>query len=205
VKTGDRFGRWTVEIPYNSPAKALCRCECGTLREVSRGSLKAGHSLSCGCLRIEATVIKSTTHGKSKTLIYRVWAAMVERCESSSCRDYKDYGGRGITVCHEWRNSFENFYADMGDRPFEGASLDRINVNGPYTKENCRWATPSEQARNRRDAMYLTHNGETKHVAEWAEETGISLAALKTRKLRGWSDFEALTLPYNFRYHRKAA
>lgn len=205
MKVGDRFGRWTVEIPYNSPAKALCRCECGTVREVSRGSLSAGKTVSCGCYRAENNVKISTTHGKSKTKIYRVWASMVERCENPASQDYKNYGGRGITVCCEWRRSFEAFYMDMGDSPFNGASLDRIDVNGHYNKDNCRWATPSKQAKNRRGAMYLTYKGETLHVSEWAEKTGVSLSALKTRKLRGWSDVDALTLPYNFRYWRKAA
>lgn len=178
---GTRFGRWTV-LSESARGKVLCRCECGTEREVLVTNLQRGGSNSCGCARRETssqrmrvfnqdhnrspvmrehkrriTAARNLTHGSSKrgaeTPTYRTWKAMWARCTNPNVPHWKDYGGRGITICERWR-SFENFLADMGDRP-EGRSIDRIDVNGNYEPSNCRWATALEQRHNRRDTGSL--------------------------------------------------
>lgn len=199
MKAGDRFERWLVLNPYHSPAKALCQCDCGTTRGIERGSLVKGRSRSCGCLRIETTVERCTTHGMTGSRIYRVWASMIERCESPTCRDFPDYGGRYISVCPEWLHSFEQFYSDMGEPGFKGASIERVDVNGDYSPSNCIWATQVQQARNRRNSLILTHEGVSKHVNEWAEQLGVDKNSLRSRINRGWSVKDALTEPIHRR------
>ena len=160
--TGQRFGRLAVlarGASTRSPSGKirrnwLCRCECGKAKTVCCSDLRTGNTVSCGCLRRETIIRRSTTHGEGRrrrqTVEYHCWTNMIERCENRNSKYWPRYGGRGIRICNRWRRSFEKFLADMGRRPHSELSLDRINNDGHYEPSNCRWATASEQSRNQR-------------------------------------------------------
>ncbi len=154
--TGLVFGRYTVlsyagrDKTYNS--KWLCRCQCGVEKVVYALALKGGDTVSCGCYGAENSSKLKTTHGQShgkRTKEYVIWMGMRQRCNNPNFHHYHNYGGRGISVCERWNNSFQNFFEDMGRCP-EGKSIDRIDNFGNYELSNCKWSTPKEQAQNRR-------------------------------------------------------
>lgn len=183
--TGKSFGRLLV-ISWggrDSRGETLwnCECECGKIVLIPVSHLKNG-TKSCGCLIRDTTRARFTKHGMTESPEYRAWSGLIDRCENSSSRNksYKDYGGRGISVCLRWRESFENFLSDMGLRPSAGHSIDRIDCDGNYCPENCRWATASEQAFNKRHRR-LSLNGESLTVSQWSAKLGISRATLKWR------------------------
>ena len=130
----------------------------------------------------------------SKTPVYGIWLQINNRCLRPSVKGYDRYGGRGITICERWM-TFENFTSDMGPRPSPVHSVERIDNNGPYCPENCRWATQTEQTRNKRNNHMLTLDGRSMIAADWAKELGISRQTIVTRLSRGWSDEECLTIP----------
>jgi hypothetical protein len=163
-------------------------CDCGTTKNYKAKSARQGRTSSCGCLRKEKN--NNTRHGCSKhghvTKTYATWQRMIRRCCSQKDKRWKDYGGRGISVCDRWADSFENFLKDMGEAP-DGHSIDRIDNNGNYEPSNCRWATNKEQTRNKRTNVLITYQGRTQCVAAWAEEWGINRATLGDRLKAGWS------------------
>jgi hypothetical protein len=150
--TGQRFGR-LVAVAYEKPSRWLCHCDCGRETIVQQCSLRNNVTKSCGCLRVELARSRATKHGygrkRQRPAIYSCWVNMMTRCTNPNSSKWKDYGGRGISVCVRWRHSFESFLADMGEKP-AGLTLDRIDNDGNYEPSNCRWATPSEQRINSR-------------------------------------------------------
>lgn len=158
---GQVFGRLTVIERFrsrNGRVTWVCRCACGKLHEAVSNALTSGHTKSCGCWKDERNTSTAPTHGHAsrKTGLsptYQSWRGMWTRCTNPNVKSYKDYGGRGITICSRWER-FENFLADMGERP-AGRTLDRENVNGNYEPGNCRWATRKEQAMNTQKASKL--------------------------------------------------
>ena len=128
----------------------LCLCVCGRFKEIIGANLRTGGTKSCGCKGAEIRRAVSMTHGMRQKREYRAWMGLKARCLCPTNKDYRHYGGRGITVCDRWKESFEAFYSDMGDKPTLRHSIDRIDVNGNYEPENCKWSTPKEQAMNKR-------------------------------------------------------
>jgi hypothetical protein len=150
-------------------------------------NLRRGLTLSCGCLRLE----KQTRHGSSGTAVYGVWASMKRRCSRSKDKRFADYGGRGITVCARWQESFEAFCSDMGPRP-AGCTLERIDNSKSYEPGNCRWATRGDQQSNMRSNHVVVHGGESLTVSQWAQRLGVKRTVLYNRLCRGWSVERAL-------------
>lgn len=145
----------------------------------------------------------ATTHGLSKTPEFHVWTAMKNRCSNPVNKGFKNYGGRGIRVCQRWRDNFAAFYADMGPRPSVQHSIDRIDNDGPYSPDNCRWATHAQQCANQRRTDLITYKGETLPLNIWAKRYGLLQSTLRQRIVElGWSTEEALTKPTNLYHHR---
>ena len=200
IAPGTRFGRWTVikENGRNKKHEKMydCICDCGVARAVSSSNLRYGTSRSCGCLANELVSLRSKTHGMSNTRLFSIWNGMKTRCYTKSDYHYRWYGARGISVCDDWRNDFQAFYDWSIQNGYEeGLSIDRIDNNGNYCPENCRWITQHEQTYNTRKNVYLTYNGETKCVSEWSDIVGISRETLYRRIKCGWSDEKVLTTP----------
>lgn len=198
VSIGAAFGRWTVVGPAHPDRKRntrwSCRCRCGTIREVLQQSLLSGISQSCGCFHRERVTAASRTHGLSGSSdVYRVWRGIRARCLNPANPRWKDYGGRGITMCARWEASFADFAADMGPRPSMNHSIERTDNSKGYEPGNCVWATPSQQQRNRRANAVVEFAGERRCVSEWAEALGVPRSRLEARLRRGWSVERALT------------
>ena len=198
--TGQRFGRLTVieraENDRRGQVRWRCACDCGGASITYGVSLRSGDTRSCGCLAAEVTSKRSKKHGFRHHPIYYTWRGMRERCYKETSKDYSQYGGRGINVCDGWMhdaNAFITWSLAHGWAP--GLSLDRVNNNGPYAPDNCRWITAKEQNRNRRDNIKVTFNGVERLVCALIEESGLPKSTVKSRRQRGWSWERALTEP----------
>ena len=196
--TGQKFNRLLVlsQKLKNGYDYAWCRCDCGVEKWVRKGHLirKNNPIISCGCYKKEVAGVHSITHGKSNTKVYLTWQRFRSRCDNKNNNRYYTYGARGITYDDRWR-SFENFYDDMGDPPTSKHSLERIDNNGNYCKDNCRWATHKEQANNRSNTVFVEINGVTKTIMEWCRHNGFNRALVTKRLKRGWSMEDAITTP----------
>jgi hypothetical protein len=196
---GQKFGRLTV-IEFSRKnvhrhAYWVCECECGNKVDVNASHLKSGHTRSCGCFNFKSFSLKRTKHkphGMSGSPEHKTWRGMIKRCTNPNAINYKNYGGRGITVCDRWLNSFENFYADMGEKPSKSHSIDRLNNNLGYSKDNCRWSVQIDQQRNRRNNRWITVECCVRTVAEWADIVGASQSVIYSRLSRGWSEYDAV-------------
>lgn len=208
VEVGDVFGRLVVVRLYRERRVAgegwryLCdlRCECGEIRVSERGNLKS-KSFNYECLRCSGNSSGIKRHGHSipnggslEYKCYTRWQAMKRRCYSENDRRYHDYGGRGISVCDRWLESYENFLDDMGMPPDSTYQIDRIDNNGNYEPSNCQWVSRVTNGRNKRNNRIITANGESKTLVEWSEVTGIKRETISMRIKRGWSTEKSLGL-----------
>jgi hypothetical protein len=185
--TGRVFGRWTVlSRCIDRPKYWRCRCACGNLKEVNGGNLRQGQTNSCGCWNAESTARRLTTHGQTGTRAHNIWLCMKDRCLNPRNDRYEDYGGRGIRISPEWRDSFSAFLADMGHPP-KGYSLERIDNDGNYEAKNCRWIPRSMQSRNKRKTVRISAFGREMLQADWARLLGVNSSHIwyATNKGRG--------------------
>lgn len=184
--TGLEFHRLTVVSKLDSypvfRSQYKCVCKCGSECIVRGCSITSGRVKSCGCLVADANRQRSTTHGLSSLDEYRIWQGMIRRCHNKSCKAYRKYGEMGIKVCDRWRNSVELFIADMGKRPSKRHTIDRFpDKSGNYEPGNCRWATMTEQNRNRKDNCIVSAHGKSLCIAEWSSITGINQGTIWNR------------------------
>ena len=192
--TARSFGRWLVQR-YAGKRKWICLCVCGNTKAVYTSNLTQGLSVSCGCYLIDRIVSTKTTHGRNRTPEHRAWCSMKGRCYDAKNKRYARYGGRGIRVCERWLNSFQAFFDDVGPKPSPKHQLDRINNDGHYELGNVRWATTTEQSRNRSNTIFLELDGQTLSLGEWAEKMSIAHSILANRVAKGWSAVRTLTQP----------
>ncbi len=195
--SGRRFGKWLVlawDGKHPGGSKWKCRCDCGREASVMGCSLNCGTSTQCRKCSYGASG-RIRKHGGDGTAEYMAYKNMLERCRNPKTPMFNHYGGRGITVCERWMASFANFLADMGPRPSDAHSIDRINNDGNYEPTNCRWATQDIQCRNNSRTRMLSHNGITMPAIDWAAHLGISYKTLCERLARGWTTERALSQP----------
>lgn len=211
--TGKRFGMWSVieRADNDSYGKARwkCICDCGNVSIVSSGNLISGKSKCCGCERKAKTIKISTKHGMCHERIYRIYRGMVSRCNNKNNYSFKNYGGRGISVCDNWLgdSGFENFYKWSIENGYsEELTIDRIDVNGNYEPDNCRWTTVNQQANNMRTNRVYVFNNESHTLSEWAKISGINYLTLRSRiDDLGWEFKKALTEPVQFQRKKNRA
>lgn len=199
--TGRRYGKLLVLKRGTRNEKRglyswVCKCDCGNVKEVIGADLRNGNTNSCGCMSSRNFAGERTkTHGMSSTKIYNVWCSMLRRCNNPNTKSYKDYGARGINVCAKW-TTFEGFYEDMGTSYKEGLTIERIDPNGDYCKENCKWITKPEQALNKTNVMTVTYKGETGPLKTICRKHDLNYMAIYKRiKYRGWNVEKALHTP----------
>ena len=195
---GERYGRLTV-LRYagrasNGQSRWLCRCDCGRETTVARSNLRSGKQVSCGCKRREQAGTINYSHGGSNTRLYSIWANMITRTTNPKGTAYNRYGGRGITMCQEWRDSFEAFRDwSLANGYTDDLTIDRIDNDSGYKPDNCRWTTWHKQFNHRTGTRLITYGGETLSISQWAERLNLSKTMLYQRFAAGWSAERALT------------
>lgn len=202
--TGLRFGSLGVIARADNTPKGQavwrCLCDCGRVVTAKGYELRNGTKKSCGCYKVACLNEYNTKHGATGTRLHRIWCNIKDRCYRENHKRYADYGGRGITVCEEWRESFLAFKEWALSNGYSDAkTIDRKDNDGPYSPVNCRWATRKEQNNNTRKNRLVTYNGETHTISEWADRQGLTYNALLLRLKRGWPVSKALTTPMKTR------
>lgn len=203
AKAGDRNNRLTLVSLHEKSRggyRWIASCDCGNETIVVVRDFRSGHTKSCGCLRREVMTAAKTTHGMSESAEFRVWCHMLGRCFNPTDSKYPYYGERGITVCDRWL-TFANFYSDMGDRPTQHHSIDRKEVNGNYEPDNCRWATPIEQAQNKRNNVLVFVDGERMVIAEAERRLNLGKGSITQKVSGGLHDHQQATDHFTRRYH----
>ena len=204
VHIGDKYGRLTVvsePFSVSSPCgqkkrKVRCKCECGTEKDYFLDLIRRGHTVSCGCFNLEMATQRRRTHGTSYDGIYHVYYTMLSRCTNPKNKAYNRYGGKGITVCEEWANSYMSFYNwAMSNGWKQGLTIDRIDNNKGYCPSNCRWTTMKVQSNNRINSKYHTIGGESKTLSQWCDIYGKKYDTVKARLSIGWTLKDALEKP----------
>jgi hypothetical protein len=202
--TGEKFGRLTaIKFSHKNKNKLywLFKCDCGNEKIVEKSKAISGHTKSCGCYSREKTSVVNSTHSMSKTRFYRIYRGIINRCYLSNWHCYEKYGANGITVCDRWLESFENFRDDMYESYLKhvekfgekNTSIDRINSDGNYEPDNCRWETLERQANNIKTNVFLEYNGQKKTIRDWEKHYNINSGTLWARLKNGWSIEKSLT------------
>lgn len=201
--TGKRCGKLTVleQVEGVKPVTWKCLCDCGNITIVRGGNLRSGGVKSCGCAKFE----KHSTHHLSQTRLYRKWVGMKRRCYDTQNAAYNEYGGRGITMCDEWKADFLAFREWALKTGYEdGLSIERIDVNKGYCPENCKWLPISEQANNRRTCLMFEYNGKTQNLTQWCKEFNVNYKLVNDRiKQKGWSFERAMFTPVDVKKRNK--
>lgn len=198
IESGDVIGRYLIlneAERRGSKRYYLCKCECGNEKEVRMDSLRNGKAISCGCYNKEMSIKANTKHGMYKTRIYRIWHGMKSRCLNYNNDSYKNYGGRGISICSEWMDfsAFKKWSIINGYKDF--LTIERVNVNGNYNPQNCTWISMEEQRRNTTVTKNISYDGKTLTLRQWAKEMNMCNSTLSRRLKKGWSVEKSLTTP----------
>ena len=204
--TGQRFGMLTVvgkDVPHRTKSgqsivKWICKCDCGNTTVVDTSSLRANRVVSCGCYRLKRAKEANTKHGGYKDRLYSIYYKMLGRCNDPRNPSYKNYGQRGIKICKEWQEDYSTFRQwALANGYADNLSIDRIDVNGNYEPDNCRWADAYMQANNTRKNIRITYNGETHSLSEWGriKPNGLEYETLRSRIRDGWTIDDAFSLP----------
>ena len=192
--TGKRFGMLEVirKAPRTQNATRWeCKCDCGNVSFVTSSDLRNGRTKSCGCLRGIVSKQKAKTHGMSKSKLYCCWTDIKQRCYNENSPAFKQYGGRGIKMCDEWKKSFERFSDWATNNGYsEGLTIERVDVNGNYCPENCKWASPYEQSINRRSNIIISYNGESRCLSEWCKKYRTDYCLVYNRMHKNKWSFE---------------